>query len=66
MSGSFCPFVNGSCRTDCMFRTNPTGLEYGVVTCSLPIYLSILKDNQVKKADDIIKAVKEETAEKIV
>ena len=59
MTRSFCPFVNGSCRTDCMFRTNPTGIEYGVVTCALPIYLEILKNNQYKEAEKIIQAIKE-------
>jgi len=59
MTRTFCPFINGTCRTDCMFRTNPTGIDYGIVTCSLPIYLQVLKDNQNKEADKVIKAIKD-------
>ncbi len=58
MTRTFCPFINGTCKAECMFRTNSTAIDCGIVTCALPVYLYVLKENQVEKADDIIEAVK--------
>lgn len=33
--GKFCPFINGECRTDCVFRRKKVSSENGVTECQL-------------------------------
>lgn len=33
--GKFCPFINGECRTDCVFRRRKVSSENGVTECQL-------------------------------
>jgi len=44
--GKFCPFVNGSCRSDCTFKINTTATEHGMSGCLIAVKLEGVNENQ--------------------
>lgn len=53
--GKFCPFINGECRTDCVFRRRKVSSENGVTECQLVATSSsseYLSDILIKKEEN--------------
>ncbi len=56
---SFCPFINGSCRNDCMFNYNAqVAVGHGsTVCCSLAIQASNSNEMQHDQLSEIINLI---------
>lgn len=62
MAGSFCPFVHGPCRADCVFRkSNPTSSELGLVWCLMALKLSDINGMQFDQLSEISSALDRRT-----
>lgn len=56
MAGTFCPFVNGPCKSDCMFSLNGQQTPFGVPPCLIAAKLSDINGEQKKQLQQIIVA----------
>lgn len=58
---AYCPFVNGECRNDCVFRCRPRATTQSMVqettTCVLASRIAELNDKQADQLDNLIRAV---------
>lgn len=53
MDKMFCPFINGECRSDCMFRANKTATKAGTSCCTIAIKLSDINEDQHDQLTEI-------------
>jgi len=44
--GKFCPFINGSCRSDCTFKIRTTSTAHGMSDCLIAAKLEDINGNQ--------------------
>ena len=53
---SFCPFINGSCRSDCMFHYNTqVAVNHGsTVSCALAIQAHFANEMQSDQLSEIV------------
>lgn len=57
---SFCPFIGGECRKDCMFFT-PSSVDYpdnAIRTCLVASGLNNISDRNDELLDNILSAIK--------
>lgn len=60
---TFCPFVNGSCRTDCVFHSpHNISLNNGSsAQCELAAFVCCSDDESVKSVLNAIKELRDQT-----
>jgi len=56
---TFCPFVNGECRKDCVFRKSSLAqsINGGFSSCGIAVGLANINDRQSDELQEILRAV---------
>lgn len=57
MDKKFCPFVNGQCRDDCVFRCGNVLIGRDLVNCLIAVKISDINELQSDELDLILKAL---------
>jgi len=57
LSGDFCPFVKGQCRSDCVFKTQTTACGNLISSCLIAVKLSAINEFQHDDLNEIIQAI---------
>jgi len=58
MNNNFCPFVNGTCKANCVFKTHSTSTTRGTSTCLIAIKLDDINGYQSDQMTEIFHEIK--------
>lgn len=48
-----CPFINGSCRDDCVFKCNNVASGRGIYSCLIAVKLDDINEHQSDQLNEI-------------
>jgi len=54
--GNYCPFANGLCHNDCVFKINKTSTTHGISDCLIAVKLDDINGYQHDDLTEIISA----------
>lgn len=58
MDKKFCPFINGLCRDDCVFKWRNVAIDRRISNCLIAVKLSEISDIQHDVLSEILQEVK--------
>lgn len=60
MENNFCPFVNGTCKANCVFKTHSTSTSRGLSECLIAIKLDDINGYQHDQLTEIKQKIAEQ------